>query len=488
MTTQQVHLRVNDAETGKPTPVRLRVTDAAGNYYAPLGRLTQFATGPNQDVGGNVLVGDKAWAYIDGACEINLSPGPLHLSIAKGPEYRPVEADVQLVAGKLSLRLQIERWRDLRKEGWYSGDTRVHFLPPHAALLEAQAEDVAVVQLLARTTQIKDSFGQLQPAIPNLLAFSGQAPCLEAPGHLVAVNTENFHPELGSLGLLHCHRVVYPLTFGGPNCEDAWTLEDWCGQCHRKNGLVVWTRTLHETENFDYGEPLVDLLLGHVDAFELTGETRAAASLWYDLLNLGVRLPLAGASGKDSNAQVMGSTRTYVKLDQAEALSSSAWIDGLRAGKSFVTNGPLLDFTVDGQVPGSRLQFEPGTGRVRAEATSWRTFDRLEIICGGRIVATATATGQPAHAVLDVDVPLERTSWLAARCVGDEFAHTSPIYVNVPDRPIEVDRVSVTRLHGEIERMIGWGQTKARCSTPQMRERLVAGFVKARQILWSRME
>jgi hypothetical protein len=488
MTTQQVHLRVNDAETGKPTPVRLRVADAAGNYYAPLGRLTHFAAGPNQDVGGNVGLGGKSWAYIDGACEINLPPGPLHISIAKGPEYRPVETDVQLIAGKLSLRSQIERWADLRRDGWYSGDTRVHYLTPHAALLEVQAEDVAVVQLLARATQIKDSFDQSQPAIPNLLAFSGQAPCLQAPGHLVTVNTENYHPELGSLGLLHCHRVVYPLTFGGPSGEDDWTLEDWCGQCHRKNGLVVWTRTLHETEDFNYGEPLVDLLLGQVDAFELTGGTPAAMSLWYDLLNVGVRVPLAGASGKDSNAQVMGATRSYVKLAQDEALSSSAWIEGLRAGRSFVTIGPLLDFRVNGHGPGSRLQIEPKRVRVRAEATSWRMFERLEIICGGRVVATASATGQPARSVVEVDVPLEHSTWLAARSSGDEFAHTSPVYVEVLDRPIATDRAAATRLQGEIEQMIGWCRRKARCSTPQVRERLMAGFVKAGQILMSKFE
>ena len=54
-----------------------------------------------------------------------------------------------LGSGKMALRLAIERWIDLRSEGWYSGDTRAHFLSPHAALLEAAAEDVAFVNLLA---------------------------------------------------------------------------------------------------------------------------------------------------------------------------------------------------------------------------------------------------------------------------------------------------------------------------------------------------
>jgi hypothetical protein len=496
MTTQQVHLRVNDVETGQPTPVRLRVTDAAGRCYAPLGRLTQFATGPNQDVGGNVLLGGKPWAYIDGACEIDLPPGPLHVSITKGPEYRPVETDVQLVAGKLSLRLQIERWADLRKDGWYSGDTRVHFLPPHAALLEAQAEDIAVVQLLARCTQVRDSFDEWQPAIPNLLAFSGQAPCMQTPGRLVAVNTENFHPELGSLGLLHCHRVVYPLTLGGPECEEDWTLEDWCGQCHRKNGLVVWTRTRHESEHFNYGEPLADLLLGAVDAFELErfeDSASGALALWYDLLRIGARVPLAGASGKDSNGIALGALRSYVQLAPGENLSCASWIDGLRAGRSFVTNGPLLLFSVDGQPPGSALPTTAGKVRVQARATNRVPFDTLAIIRDGEVIAEAAPTETPATAALEVDVPIHASCWLAARCLGQglahqcDFAHSSPVHVDVPDRPFRASNSVAQRFAQEIERMIGWCRMKARCSTPQMRERLMAGFVKARQILLDRV-
>ncbi len=118
MTMQQVHLRINDAATGQPTPVRLRITDADGIYYAPYGRLTEFATGVNQDVGGNVMIGARKWAYIDGACEILLPPGKLHIEIAKGPEYTPIDEEMTLLAGKMALRFTIERWSDVRKQGW----------------------------------------------------------------------------------------------------------------------------------------------------------------------------------------------------------------------------------------------------------------------------------------------------------------------------------------------------------------------------------
>src|SRR5206468_16490 len=66
---QTVHVRVNDAATGKPTPCRVRFTDAQGTYYAPFGRLTGFSTARGQDVGGNVQTAGKAFAYMDGSCE-----------------------------------------------------------------------------------------------------------------------------------------------------------------------------------------------------------------------------------------------------------------------------------------------------------------------------------------------------------------------------------------------------------------------------------
>ena len=193
MAFQQVHLRINDAATGKPTPVRLRITDTNGTYYAPYGRLTEFATGISQDVGGNIYLGTKPWAYIDGACEILLPPGLLHFEIAKGPEYKPIDTQMMLLAGKMAMRFEIERWSDVRKQGWYSGDTRVHFMTPDAALLEGQAEDVAVVNLLIDGTEVHDRHGTSTDAIPNILSFSGQEFARQVTACGVAVNTLNSH-------------------------------------------------------------------------------------------------------------------------------------------------------------------------------------------------------------------------------------------------------------------------------------------------------
>ncbi|HEX5269488.1 MAG TPA: hypothetical protein VFW33_03325, partial [Gemmataceae bacterium] len=386
-----VHLRVNDAATGQPTPVRVRLTDAAGNYYPPLGRLAHFATGRGQAVGGNLLLGAKQYAYIDGACEVPLPAGPIRAELWKGPEYRPQTVETQLAAGKLALRLSVGRWTDLREQGWYSGDTRAHYLSPAAALLEGAAEDLAVVNVLAFADRVKDQFGAAVPAIPNILDFSGQKPALERPGHLVVVNTHNIHPVLGSLGLLNAHRVVYPVSFGGPDGADDWTLFDWCGQCHRKAGLVVWTRAWHEAKDFPLGEPLADLVLGHVDAFEIDFYEDSpfdVLSDWYDLLNCGFRVPLVGASGKDNNGVPLGAMRTYARLPPGEALTYKGWIEAVRRGDTFVTNGPLLSLSRRPVVPGQPVG-------VRAEARSVVPFEQLELVADGEVIATAAPSGDP---------------------------------------------------------------------------------------------
>jgi hypothetical protein len=476
---QTVHVRVSDTDTGTATPCRIRVTDEAGNYYAPLGRLTAFATGPNQELGGNVLLGMKPWAYIDGTCEIRLPPGPLRLQATKGPEYIPLDQEATLSPGQLSLRLAIQRWTDLRQEGWFSGDTRIHFISPHAALLEAAAEDVAVVNLLATECEVVGPFDKSFTAIPNLLAFSGQSPALAKPGHMVVVNTHNKHPQLGSLGLLNCHRVVYPLSFGGPEGEEDWTLADWCDQCHRKGGLVVWTKPLHETADFQYGEPLADLILGKVDAFEIDffeDSPFDALPLWYDLLSAGLRVPLVGASGKDSNGIALGTMRTYAHLRLGELLTYKNWIEAVRAGRTFVTNGPLVTLTVNEEEPGSHLELSgPGPVVIKARARSAIPFRQLEVIFNGSVLAAGEAASDGTSPILEVKLPIKESGWLAARCRGDQqvfhrpanqrvFAHTSPIFVRVAGQSFGGVPSAKEKLVSHLRSLLEWARTRTQTS------------------------
>jgi hypothetical protein len=505
---QTVHVRVNDAATGRPTPVRLRITDAAGNYYPPLGRLAEFATGTGVDVGGNVLIGRERHAYIDGTCEVRLPPGPLRVEINKGPEYKPIISELTIPPGKLALRFEVQPWVDLRAEGWYSGDTRSHFLTPHAALLEAAAEDVAVVNLLAEESLTWDEAGRQFPSIPNILAFSGQSPALEMPGHMVVVNTLNDHHDLGRVILLNCHRVVHPLTAGGPGGLGDLTVTDWCDQCHRKGGLVVGDRYFGQYRGHPHGELLAGLVLDKVDALLLEdfdnpeadanfGQTSVLRQ-WHQLLACGLRIPLVAGSDKESNLDVLGWPRTYARLGTGQQLTYKNWIEAVRAGRTFVTNGPVLRLTVNGQDPGATINVASAEQavRVRTQVDSLAPLHRLEVVANNTVVAAAEPKGSPATAVAEVDLPLPRGGWVMARCWGDydepmeqwRAAQTSPVYVQVNGRPPWPDPAALAEVLAWFDRMLQWVHTEARCETEPQRQRLAGIFQSARDALVRRAE
>lgn len=499
---QTVHVRVNDAATGQATPVRIRFSDAAGNYYAPFGRLTEFPIGAGQDVGGNLQFGDKKYAYIDGACEIALPPGKISVEIYKGPEYRSIVQEIDHPAGKMAMRFQIERWTDMRKQGWYSGDCRAHFLTPHAALLEGQAEDLAVVNLMIAEWRMSyenaswDSSKELLlsfTTIDNMAAFSGQHPALEDPGCMVVVNTCNRHPVLGSLGLLNCHRPVFPLRFGGPDGLESWTLADWCDQCHRKEGLVVWI-----VQRYLIG---AEVILGKVDVLEVNIRLVATFALmreWYDLLNSGVNLPLVASGSKDGNWAPLGAMRTYARLKEGEAITYKNWIEAARAGRTFVTNGPLLTVTVEDREPGAVIDLAaPGdTLHVYAMAESLTPFEKLELVLNGEVIQSCDAGGEPCRAVLESDIAVPEGGWIAARCWGGnaahgafigDYAHTSPVYIHVNGRPPPAKPEAVARLLGHLDEMLRWVDREARFENDRQRQNLLHIFHDAREVLTKRL-
>ena len=479
-----VHLRVSDAATGQPTPVRLRFAGPNGEYFAPLGRVAEFSVGHNEDVGGNIYLGGKRHTYIDGSCEIRLPIGvPLDLEILKGPEYVPIRKTIMVGPGHLTLRFAVERFTSRPTQRWMSADTRCHFLSPHTALLEAAAEDLDFIHLLASEQDIAGQDGHLYRTIPNMTAFSGQQAALERNGHAVVVNTLNTHPALGSLALLNCHRTVFPLSFGGDATDD-WSLCDWADQCHRKKGLVVWCDAYRSEAGLAGGEALVAAILGKIDAIELDARERQQPFLphWYRLLNAGVRLPLVGASAKESNRVAIGSMRTYTTMS-GESRNLADWVERTREGHTFVSNSPLLELDVKNDA-GNKLA-------IRASAKSLLPYDNLEIVVNGEVIA---ASGPGSR--LEIEYALPQGGWVAARCRGSAksaldgqsplFAHTSPVY-SAASTPTPATASAIQSLRRQVEDVPHWVETVGRFEQPRGKPHLLERCDDALRILAQRL-
>lgn len=420
-----VHLRVSDAATNRPTPVRVSVSAPDGTHFAPLGRAAEFPAGRNEDVGGHLRVGRARWWYIDGACEVPLPAGvPLRVRAAKGPDYTPLDETVTLGAGQIALRFAVARHTSA--DGWLAVDTRCHFLPPHAALLEARAEGLDVANLLATPFPVLALDANTYATTPNLLAFSGQVSALAGEGCSVVVNTFNAHPVLGKVALLHSHRPVFPLTFGGEESDD-WGVCDWCDQCHRKHGLTVWAEAFEPAGGLIGGEALVAAVLGKIDAIEVTDAPRKVPLLpWvYRLWDAGVLVPLVGASAKDSNRTALGTTRTYVRAE------GGSWVDGVRAGHTCASVGPRLAPPADGTAPAG-----------------------ADLVTGHGWAAVRSAPGTP-------------------------FAHSSPVRTGPPARNPD----AVAALGNLIAGVGAWAEAHGRYAHPRRKDALLARCAAARAIL-----
>ena len=318
----------------------------------------------------------KHYAYIDGTCEIRLPAGPIDVEIHKGPEYTPQSCCTSTLApGKAGAAVRHRALDGPAPRGWYSGDTALSLSVASRGLARSRGGGSGRREPARRRSQSPGrSPHGVSAAVPNLLAFSGQRPALEIVGTLVVVNTLNAHPVLGQSRSAQLSSARLPAAFrraGRARRLDLGGLVRSVPSQGRPRRLGG-PRGRTKGAGFRYGEPLADLILGKVDVFEVDAFEDSPFDVvpgLVRLLNIGLRVPLAGGSGKDNNGMVLGSMRTYARLSGQE-FTYKNWIEAIRAGRTFVTNGPLLSFTVDGQEPGGAATVLPAGRplRIRAEA------------------------------------------------------------------------------------------------------------------------
>jgi hypothetical protein len=201
-----------------------------------------------------------------------------------------------------------------------------------------------------------------------------------------------------------------------------------------------------------YGLP-VDAALGLVDYMEIVSfsEPLTSAWVWYRLLNAGFRISAgAGTDAMTNFASLrgpVGLNRVYARLDGP--LSRERFHAALKAGRTFATNGPLLELTLDGRAIGDEIALPAGGGRLqlRARLRSYVPVERFELVSGGRVVASFGVGADSMAVAVDTTIGVRESGWYTLRAwsraarhpVLDSyypFATTSPIYVIVGGAPI----------------------------------------------------
>ncbi len=426
--------------------------------------------------------------------QLRLPDGYYTIQYSGGPEYYTRTKELPVTAdGPRALDFQLQRWIDPSKYGWWSGDHHVHAsgcahyknptegVEPEAMMRQALGENLNISSVL---TWGPSWYHQKQ-------YFSGTDHELSKTDRLMHYDVEvSGFPSAhaGHLILLGLQEDDYP----GTTKIEEWPTWDlpvlkWgksqdaiTGFSHSGWGLEVRTDELpnYEMPGFDgigANEYVVDVT--HPDAIDFISTVDTPAiwelNVWYHTLNSGFRTRVSGETDFPCIYQEkVGLGRSYVRLDD---LSYRGWIEGVRAGAVYVSDGKshLIDFKVNGmgidennaemrlqQAGTAKItmkvaamlpeQADPRFATLRYDQKPYWDVERarvegtrevpVEIVVNGKAVASKNVLADGQIREIEFEVPVERSSWIAARILYS--SHTNPMFVEVGGKPIRPSRRS----------------------------------------------
>jgi TolB protein len=449
----QLNIAVQD-QAGHPLPARVFVVGEDGRAYAP---DDTWMTGDDNFVRSERPF-EAHYFHTSGNAELTLPAGPASIEVMKGFEYRFERQTVTITAGQkstLTVRLQpLSLPKDTGSQ-WVSGDVHVHMnyggayrnTPKHL-VEQAAAENLQIVE---------DLVVNKEQRIPDIAYFSTQPDAASTATNLL-LHGQEFHTSYwGHMGLLNLTQnfllpgyAAYPNTAAASLFPANAMVADMAHEQHALVGYVhpydsVPDPAKDASENHELP---VDLALGKVDYIEVLGfaEHKSTANVWYRLLNCGFHLPTAAGTDAMANYASLrgpvGLNRVYAKVP-AGPLNIGTWLDSIKHGHTFATNGPLLGFSLGGKQIGDELALPAGENKVKF--TAWlRSFvpvDHLQVICNGDVIRDLKLNGDSETADVQDTIPISRSGWCLLRAWSEKAEHpvldmypyatTSPIYITV---------------------------------------------------------
>ena len=451
-------LRISlEDELGGPTSARVSVTDANGRFALQQSAVVYADDGFDRKERGM----ERHYVYVHNSDEFALAEGKTTIEVSKGMEYTPQEQTVEVKAGKnAEIRIRLKRaavpWKG--RGHWSSSDLHVHMNyggtyrnDPDDLAEEGEAEGLQVIQQLTVNKEQRFPDIDLVHMGEDFFGESG----------IQITEGQEFHTSYwGHRGILGLQdHLLLPGYAGYPNTAAASLLPmnaDVYDMAHAQGALVGAVHPFDEAPD-PFAKPAqritdelpADVALGKLDYMEIVGfsDHKSTAAVWYRLLNLGFRLT-AGA-GTDATANYaapirgqVGQNRVYVWTPQWPG-PREMWKTGLREGRTFATNGPLLEFTLGGQMVGSELKFAGAQKAVpfTASMTSIVPVDHAEIVCNGTVAQEVKLDGMRKFAEMKGGLAIDKSGWCVLRAWSERteypvmdqytYATTSPVYVTV---------------------------------------------------------
>jgi hypothetical protein len=399
---------------------------------------------------------------------IDLPQGKAKIIIEKGKEYRPIVREVDIKAGKtVQIDIELDRWIDMTKHGWYSGDMHVHrSLEEMDSIMLAEDLNVAIVQTYWNSELEEKGLQTTTDQFMNR-ADSGGTVHIDST-HIFLMSGHEIEGKPGALLTHITGKDNLPLKGNNKaNKNNSATFLSLINQAHKLGDYVsiekpfykeghVWlangadfTQLINNHHNHEGYHPAVKVKKTSLKPDYPNGElgyTMFICDLYYGYLNCGFNIMPTAGSASGVLANPIGFNRIYAKVDGE--LSMKKWLKAVKAGNSFVTNGPLLLTTFNEKQAGETITLKPAT-MVEVESTIYSNIpiDRIEIIKNGRVVATDNEVHlNNDTAKVKFKIPFDESAWIAVRCFekrddnNTRLAHTAPFFVNIAGKQFKFDQ------------------------------------------------
>jgi TolB protein len=450
-------VRTIDAATGRPTAARIHLTASDGKHYTPADAYSRVSG-----------AGDRVF-HQTGAFRVEVPAGAVTVGAVKGFEYVPATTTVQAVEGKVAeVDIELRAMTSLSERGWYNGSTHVHM--NYAGNLHNTLENLMMMSAAEDQDMVNEQIANKDNRILDHQYFvpGGKAHPLSTRDRVLVVGQEYRPPFYGHVFMFQLREhLISPFTTGyeGTAIESLYPSNTDMFRKAKAQGATVGYVHAFGTQSADRSggnDPLqanlggakgfiVDAALRTTDAVEWSNAGTAGFYPWYAVLNNGLRVTAVG--GEDSissmhRSKLVGSARTYVHTGD-RGLDADAWFEGLRRGRAFVTTGPLVELTVNGQIPGEevKLPASGGDAAIVARVRSITPLERVALIFNGEVVETIPLSTDRMSAEFSKTLKAARSGWYHLRAEGNPkerypldttFAQgfTNPVWVTVGDRPV----------------------------------------------------
>ncbi|MGB0543218.1 MAG: CehA/McbA family metallohydrolase [Longimicrobiales bacterium] len=433
---------------GQATGTRVHVIASDGKFYAP---VDQYARMPER-----ARVGAF---HHQGSFEIELPVGEARLIVVKGFEHTPVERTVTIEADqRTELTVQLEQFIDMESKGWYSGSTHVHAnyggnlhnsLENMMMMSEAEDQDIVLEQIANKDNRILD----YQYFVPG-----GNEHPLSTDDMVLVVGQEYRPPFYGHVFMFGMEEhLISPFTTGyeGTGIESLYPSNTDMFRKAKRQG--AWTGYVHSFFNDDPLEGnlggakgfIVDAALMTTDAVEWSTSQTGWPPL-YAVWSNGLKPALVGGEDSISNLHItplVGSVRTYVHIPDDE-LTMHGWFEGMKNGHAFMSNGPLIEFDIEGRIPGETVSISVGDDVVASlEVTSITPLERAELVFNGEVIASIPFSGDRRGLSFERSFRPSGSGWYHVRvngARGESFpmdipwvqAATNPVWIEVDGAPV----------------------------------------------------